>query len=28
MGVAPTGREILFQNVVFNRMEAGRIAER
>lgn len=28
MGVAPTGREITFQNVVFNRMEDGRIAER
>lgn len=28
MGVAPTGREITFQNVVFNRMAGGRIAER
>jgi predicted ester cyclase len=28
MGVAPTGREIAFQNVVFNRLVDGRIAER
>lgn len=28
MGVAPTGREITFQNVVFNRLVEGRIAER
>lgn len=28
MGVPPTGREITFQNVVFNRMADGKIAER
>jgi steroid delta-isomerase-like uncharacterized protein len=28
MGVAPTGEEIEFQNMIFHRMEDGRIAER
>lgn len=28
MGVAPTGTRVEFENVVFNRMEGGRIAER
>lgn len=28
MGVEPTGRHVEFQNMIFNRMEDGRIAER